>query len=195
MVQKFDTHQATEMLVERAQNGDDDAVSTLYERYERYVQLIYRYIYFRIPTPMDAEDLTAEVFTRVIRSLPSYEFRDVPFEVWLYRIAAARIADFYRSNRIPVDELLSDTALSPELHLEEQLQNTEDVASLIGAFSCLPEKYQTILILRFVERKSHEEVAAIMENTVSSVKSLQHRALIMLSKKLGMSKKARHYLR
>jgi RNA polymerase sigma-70 factor (ECF subfamily) len=178
-------------LIRRAKMGDTTAVGALYRMYSG---AIHRYMVFRAPTVEDAEDLTAEVFIRMVQGLPSYEITQAPFEAWLYRIASARVADFYRRvRRSPDTELLDvvDDAPLPEDALVQQ-QMLDTVRS---ALQQLSEEHQTILILRFVERKSHDEVAEILNKSMTAVKSAQHRALSQLTALLGSDQKIRHYLR
>lgn len=189
---RFAAMLSLEQLVKRASDGDQEAVGELYER---YVQRIYRYIAYRVPTIGDAEDLTAEVFVKMVESLPSYRFTGAPFESWLYRIAAARIIDFRRrSTRRPQTEL-SDSMTTDEPLPEEELQERQEFETLRNALARLSDEQQSVLILRFVERKSHQEVAQILNKSVSAVKSIQHRTLIELASLLGSEEKVRHYLR
>lgn len=178
--------------VTRAQQGDRAAVATLYQVYS---QRIFRYVAVRVPTNADAEDLTAEVFVTMVKGLPDYRITGAPFESWLYRIAASRVADYYRHHNRHVQtelpETLHDGAASPE----EQVLQQQTLDHLRDVLQQLPEEYQTILILRFVERKSHEEVAEMLDKTVSAVKSAQYRALLRLTELLGTDHKVRHYLR
>lgn len=180
-----------EQLINRAKLGDKTAISTLYEK---HVDQIFRYIAYRVPEN-DAEDLTAEVFVRMVESLPKFEYRGAPFEAWLYRIASARVADFHRKrNRRQVDEIndkLSDDRPLPE---EDMLEKQEH-RQLREALSQLNEDDQKILILRFVERKSHEEVAKIMGKNPAAIRTAQHRALKKLAGNLNAEGKERHYLR
>jgi RNA polymerase sigma-70 factor (ECF subfamily) len=179
-------------LVTRAKNGDRSAVALLYQIHS---QRIFRYIVTRVPTVADAEDLTAEVFVRMVKGLPNYEISGAPFEAWLYRIATTRVTDFYRDNsrhaHTELDETWSDSAPLPE----EQILHNQGLDQLRTALQRLPEDQQLILILRFVERKSHEDVAQILGKSVQAVKSAQHRALIHLTELMGSKQKARHYLR
>jgi RNA polymerase sigma-70 factor (ECF subfamily) len=181
-----------DQVVRRAQQGDTSAVEALYQR---YAQSVYRYIYYRVSTVADSEDLTAEVFVKMVEGLPSYRVTGAPFEAWLYRIAAARIVDQRRkSNRRPQTELtenLADSATLPE----EQIQQTQEVETLRQAFRQFSEEEQTLLILRFVERKSHQEVADVLGRSPAAVKSMQHRTLVRLAALLGSEEKVRHYLR
>jgi len=179
-------------LIRRTQAGDTAALAVLYQVFSGS---IYRYMVFRAPSPADAEDLTAEVFIRMVEGLPSYQITQVPFEAWLYRIASARVADFYRrSRRNPLSELsegVADTDLLPE----ERIIQQEMLTTVRAALRQLSDEHQTILILRFVERKSHEEVAEILHKSMTAVKSAQHRALNQLTSLLGSDQKIRHYLR
>lgn len=182
----------TAALLARAQKGDREAVALLYEIYS---QAIFRYIVIRVPTTADAEDLTAEVFVTMVKALPSYQVTGAPFEAWLYRVAGARVADFHRrAYRRPQTEL-SETLHDFEPLPEEEMQQKQRLDQLRSLFRELSEEHQTILILRFVERKSHEEVALLLNKTVASVKSTQHRALKRLTEMMGSRRKARHYLR
>ena len=179
-------------LVQRAQQGDREAVATLYRV---HVRMIYRYMASRVPTANDAEDLTAEVFVRMVEALPNYQMTGAPFEAWLYRIASSRVSDFYRSKANRQNEELPDQLSADEESFEETLAEEENVDLLRRALRQLPDEHQTILILRFVERKSHEEVAMLLGRSVTAVKSAQHRALSRLTELLGGEHKARHYLR
>jgi RNA polymerase sigma-70 factor (ECF subfamily) len=172
--------------------GDSEAVAALYEA---YAQPIYRYIANRVSSPRDAEDLTAEVFVKMVEGLPAYRLTGAPFEAWLYRIAAARIIDYRRrSNRRP-QVALADTLADQSPLPEEEAQQRQEVERLRGALRQLNDEQQTVLLLRFVERKSHDEVAAILGKSTTAVKSIQHRALTQLVGLLGSTEKVRHYLR
>ncbi len=179
-------------LIKRAQRGEQAAISALYEL---HADAIYRYILYRVPTSIDAEDLTAEVFLRMIEGLPNYKITGAPFESWLYRIAAARIADFYRHRQRHPQSDLSET-LSDNLSLpEDEIQQNQEIDTLRQALRQFSEDEQSLLILRFVERKSHKEVAEILGKTPNAVKAAQHRALVQLAALLGSEDKVRHYLR
>lgn len=179
-------------VVARAQKGDREAVGILYRL---NVHAIHRYIAARVGDAEDTEDLTAEVFVNMVKGLPTYHQNGAIFSAWLYKIAAARVADYYRRRaRTAQDHDLNDVQ-DPRLLPEEAVLQKQMVDQLRGALNELTEEQQTILILRFVERKSHEEVSAIVGKSVTAVKSIQHRALISLTELLGSEEKVRHYLR
>jgi RNA polymerase sigma-70 factor, ECF subfamily len=179
-------------IIQRAQKGESDAVAALYEA---HAPAIYRYILYRVTSAADAEDLTAEVFLKMVEGLPAYHQTGAPFEAWLYRIAAARIIDFRRRSKRRTHAELSDSITDGKPLPEELFQNRQELESLRQALQKLSDEQQTILILRFIERKTHQEVADILGRSVTAVKSVQHRALLELTSLLGSSEKVRHYLR
>lgn len=180
------------LYVERAKRGDREAVAALYQL---YVRPTHRYIALRVGDAQDAEDLTAEVFVQMVKRLSSYEVTGAPFAAWLYKIAAARIADYYRRRGSRSDQQTPDDLRDPDFTPEEAVQHDEVIDQLRQALNQLTEEQQVVLVMRFVERKSHADVAATLGRSVTAVKSIQHRALIALTELLGSSEKARHYLR
>lgn len=181
----------TLLLVAQAQQGSSAAVSHLYET---YAPLIYRYVAYRAPDDA-VEDLVSSVFLQMVEGLPRYRATGAPFEAWLYRIAAARVADFHRRRarrpQAELDERLPSTAPQPE----EQLVQAQEHEQLRAVLGQLNDEQQTVLLLRFVERKSHDEVASILGKNSAAIRTIQHRALTRLAALLGSEEKARHYLR
>jgi RNA polymerase sigma-70 factor (ECF subfamily) len=170
-------------LVRRAIRGDGDAFGVLYGR---YLDAIYRYIFFRIHDHHDAEDLSEETFIRAWENLPRYQIRKVRFSAWLYRIAHNVTVDYLRKRRpAPItDEALSlIPAAGPSL--EGIVQHDEDVGRLIESLEVLTEEEQTVIILRFVEGRSHREVAEVIDKSEGSCRVVQHRALSKLAEALG----------
>ena len=92
-------------VLELAVQGDSEAFGILYER---YVGRIYSYVYYRTGNHHDAEDLTARVFFRAIRSIHTYQDRGLPISAWLYRIAHNLVANWHR-----------DKSRRPEILLDE----------------------------------------------------------------------------
>ena len=182
------------VLIQRAQQGDDDAVASLYRR---HVGAITRYVGYRVADDAAVEDLTAEVFLQMVEGLPRYRITGAPFEAWLYRIAAARVADYYRhAAREQPEAMLPDDALRGlQTSLEMNLQQREEFEALRVALGQLSDEHQTILILRFVERKSHNEVAQMLSKSTRAIATAQHRALKKLAELLGTDKTGRHYIR
>jgi RNA polymerase sigma-70 factor (ECF subfamily) len=170
-------------LIRRARELEESALSELYRR---YADDIFRYIYYRVGDQTVAEDLTSEVFIRVLQGLPDFTFRGVPFSAWLYRIAHARVVDHFRRQKVrdhlPLDEQLPSAEQRPESAVELE----EDYRTLLDAIRQLTEDQQQVLLLKFVEGYSNAEIAAILDKTEGAVKSLQHRALASLQRTLDI---------
>lgn len=167
-------------LIQLAQKGQEDALTELYQR---HIQAIYRYIFFRVGDATAAEDITSEVFMQMVRSLPRYQERGAPFAAWLFRIAHDRLVDHLRRSAIrQVDELpedLIDEYPGPETQAEINLNHTQ----LFEALRTMTDEQQTVLQLRFIEDYSLEETARLMHKNVGAIKALQHRALKTLTRK------------
>jgi len=179
-------------LILQAQQGDKNAVGALYDA---YVQAIYRYVSYRVESDQVAQDLTAEVFLRMVQGLPRFKDSGAPLGAWLFRIAATQIADHYRQRHRVTAAQLSDNQLSEGTDPFGSLEDEEERAQLRQALGSLPEEYQTLLILRFMQQLPHNEVAAILKKSEPAIRVMQHRALKALAKALGQSSKARSYLR
>lgn len=166
-------------LVRRAQDGDVNAFGELYDRHHRR---IFRYIWGRVRDEQVTEDLTGEVFTRMVVSLPGYRVTGVPFQVWLCRIAHNLVVDHYRKRDrrvlVPLDhaEGLSMERSDPATIVEERLT----VERVKGALARLDSSQQEVVVLRFLAGLSLKEAASTLGKTVAAVKSLQHRGLAAL---------------
>lgn len=171
-------------LVERAKT-DSEAFGIIYER---YVDKIYKYVYYRVGNQHDAEDLTSRVFYRALAHVASYEDRGVPFQAWLYRIAHNLVANHHRDrNRrkiIPLDEYIVSGVFGGPEGPERSAENTEERERLLSAIRQLPEDRQQLLLLKFVDRLSNAEIGEIMGRTEGAVKSLYHRTLTSLRETL-----------
>jgi len=162
------------ILVQRACQMERAAIGDLYRR---HVQAIYRYIYYRVGDAHTAEDLTAEVFVRAIEGLPTYEPRGVPFVAWLYRIAQARVADYFRREQRAKTVTLKEDLASAEDSLLVKIERSLYQEELRTVINKLTPVQQQVIILKFIEGLSNAEVAQILGKTEGAVKSLQHRAL------------------
>ena len=170
-------------LIERAAR-DAEAFGALYER---YVDRIYNYVYYRVGNAHDAEDLTARVFFRALAHIDTYRDHGAPFAAWLYRIAHNLVANWHRDRSrrrdIRLDDLvgLAERGDGPE-HLAER---SEEARVLLAAIAALPAERQQVLILKFAEGMSNVEIARVMGRTEGAVKSLYHRTLIALRDELS----------
>lgn len=168
-----------EQALKLASKGDQDAFGILYER---YVNRIYSYIYYRTGNQHDAEDLTARVFFRALRHVENYKDRGLPLSAWLYRIAHNLVANWHRDNsrrkEVPLDEiiLVKQGGELPEIVLIEN----EEKENLLMVMRRLPADRQQLILLKFVEHLSNAEIGQIMGRSEGAVKSLYHRTLLSL---------------
>jgi RNA polymerase sigma-70 factor, ECF subfamily len=169
-------------LVQSAKQGDKEAVGELYRR---HVDMIYRYAYARLRDATLAEDLTAQVFLKALEGLDTYEPRGVPFRSWLYRIAHARIVDHWRRQARHQEVMLVDSmpAMGPSPEDVVMAQSQWELA--IDLLDALTDEQRDVIIMRFLEELSLEEIAKALGKTVGAVKALQHRALASLARLLS----------
>ncbi|GAB4196059.1 MAG: hypothetical protein OHK0022_13270 [Roseiflexaceae bacterium] len=164
-------------LLARARQRDAAAFGLLYER---YVERVYRYIAYRTVRQSVAEDLTSEVFLNAWKMIERYEDRGYTFRAWLLRLAHNEVVDFYRTRK-------PDTSL-PELEINMPVLSGPDLlselradrAELLRAVRRLPDDWQQLLLLRFVEELSFEEIATVLGKTSNACRQMQHRALARL---------------
>lgn len=164
-------------LVKRSIARDRDAFARLYDR---FVDRIFKYVYFKVGSRAEAEDLTAQVFLKAWEAIGSYQYTERPFAAWLYRIAHNLVVDHFRTRR----DVSSLEDLPP---MEERQQDLEEIISqhmtadvLRRAMTRLTHEQQQVLILRFLEGYSTEQVAHLMGKQPGAVRTLQHRALVGL---------------
>lgn len=176
-----------ENAITRASQGDSDAFSLLYEL---NVNRIYNYVFYRVGSEVDAEDITSRVFFRAFGHISNYVDKGVPFSAWLYRIAHNLIANWHRDNfrrhEVSLDEHidLPQRIEQPESTLEQ----TQEIELLLKGIRNLPDDRQQLLVLKFTEHLSNAEIAVIMKKSEGAVKSLYHRSLASLKdemKKIG----------
>ncbi|MEL6150451.1 MAG: sigma-70 family RNA polymerase sigma factor [Chloroflexota bacterium] len=175
--------------IELVQMAKDDK-EAFGEIYERYLDKIYRYCYYRVGSAKDAEDLTSRVFYRALAHVDGYEDRGVPFQAWLYRIAHNLVANHHRDRSrrkiIPLDEyIVSNVYTGASTGPETNAQHMEERDRLMSVIRDLPEDRQQLLILKFVDRLSNAEIGEIMGRTEGAVKSLYHRTLLALRETLS----------
>jgi RNA polymerase sigma-70 factor (ECF subfamily) len=165
-------------LVEAAQRD----IACFGDLYEHYFELVYAYAARRVRDRNEAEDLTAEVFHRALRSLPRFKWTGAPFAAWLFRIASNMIAD--RAQRVARERTVNDEdALETQPQPQQiDLEESERSATLFRSVDQLAEDQRRVLIMRFAEEKSIREIANAMGRSEGAVKQLQFRALEKLRK-------------
>lgn len=165
-------------LIERAKS-EPEAFGVLYER---YVDRIYTYIYYRTGNQQDAEDLTARTFFKALNHIDRYVQRGAPFSAWLYRIAHNIVANWHRDSQRRRELALEEQATQGQIgaNPERRAEAGEERAALLRAIRRLPDDRQQLLLLKFMESLSNAQIGRIMGRSEGAVKSLYHRTLIAL---------------
>jgi len=170
-------------LVERAQQGDRNALEELYLiHFDR----IYSYLHMTVGNRHDAEDLTTQTFLRMLESIGKFRFQAAPFSAWLFRIAHNLSMDHFRANRRwQPEEDVPEPLGSQERSAEDEAFRVIGRQSMLDLIDSLSQEQQQVLTLKFVFGFSNGEAATILDKTEGAIKSLQHRALASLQKQIA----------
>ncbi|HKZ45068.1 MAG TPA: sigma-70 family RNA polymerase sigma factor [Anaerolineales bacterium] len=171
-------------ILAKASKGDRDAFGFLYER---YVDRIYNYIYYRTGNIHDAEDITARVFYRALHHIHRYTDRGVPFSAWLYRIAHNLVANWHRDRSRKQEISLTEvpTITFKGKAPEQSLMQSEERDNLLRLIRNLTPDRQNLIILKFIDHLSNAEIGQIIGRSEGAVKSLYHRTLLSLRDEIG----------
>lgn len=170
-----------EQIVQRAVNGDREAFTALYDR---HFDKIYRYIYVKVRSQAEAEDLTQDVFIKAYEAIKSYKWRDLPFTAWLFKIAHNRVIDHVRKTakekKTSLDEAGAIASGDPVYMTEQNFE----IYQLKDALTKLPDAQREVATLRFIAELSIAEVAVTLGKSEGTVKALQFNAIASLRKLL-----------
>lgn len=172
-------------LIALAQRGNEEAIGALYDA---HCQAVFRYFKARSGDQQTAEDLTGEVFRRMLTGLPQYRALNLPFRAWLFRIAHNLLIDYYRRESghevVPLQEAenVSADEIDPASAVEQKL--TMEHAH--RALSDLEPSQRDVLALRFLSELSLKETAFAMGRTEDAIKALQRRGLAALRLSLAV---------
>ncbi len=164
-------------LIQSAQQGDAEACTVLYNR---HYDAVYRYCYYRVGDVHLAQDLTSEVFVRMVDKLDTFSVRGRPLLAWLYTIARNLITDMQRRQGkaalMPLNEE-SELHVGDEEDLTRGVERKLEADCLAAALRHLTEEQRQVILLKFMEDLNNGQVARLLGKTEGAVKSLQHRAL------------------
>jgi RNA polymerase sigma-70 factor (ECF subfamily) len=170
-------------LVTAAQQGDQNAFGQLYDR---YVDVVFRFVLFRVGDRPLAEDLTSETFLRALRRISSVSYQGRDVGAWFVTIARNLVLDHVKSSRYRLEMTTADILDSsaddrgPEHKVVEEATATE----LMRCVAQLGQDQQECIMLRFMQGLSVSETAAVMGRNEGAVKALQHRAVRRLAQLL-----------
>lgn len=168
--------------VESARTGDPEAIGWLYER---YFERIYRYVHLKIGDATEAEDITEQVFLKMLEAIANFRWQGSSFASWLFRIAHNQVVDHVRQHARrpqvsldPIGALIPSDTDDPHRWAERG----DFLDHLRDAMSQLTDLQAQVISLKFAGELSNAEVAAIMQRTEGAVKALQYSALQNLNK-------------
>jgi len=164
-------------LLQRAKEGDPAAFAEIYDEYQ---PAIYRYVLYRVDDIATAEDLTSEVFVRLVKNIDRFTYRGLPLLAWLYTVARNLVADHYRHTRQLVPLSLAENSATDVTDPEEAAERGLTQHKLAVAMASLTEDQRRVVLMKFVEGMDNEMVARALGKSVGAVKALQHRALAVL---------------
>ena len=179
-----ETHVETWRLVRLAQDGDGEAFGQLYDR---YVDTVFRFIYFRVNDRALAEDFTSETFLRALRRIGTITYQGRDIGAWFITIARNIVLDHLKSARHRLEITTADTiegkehAQSTEAAVLDLLQSER----LMQAVGQLGDEQRECVMLRFIQGLSVSETAPVMGKNDGAIKALQHRAVRKLAELVG----------
>ncbi len=169
-------------LVRQAKTGDSEAFGVLYDA---YMERIYRFIYFRVEDQQTAEDISSQVFLKAWENLGRFQIGGTPFLAWLYTIAHNAVIDHYRTRKVTAS--LEDVRLSYPGHaesVENGIDSAVEMKSIKTALLTLTDDQRQVLLLKFIDEMSNEEIAQHLGKREGAIRALQMRGLKALAKRL-----------
>jgi RNA polymerase sigma-70 factor, ECF subfamily len=160
-----------------AQRGDSEGIHFLYARYSSEVLRCIRSI---VQDPHDAEDITQDVFAKLITTIGRYEVRDVPFSAWILRVARNAALDHLRSRA--KKSIPSEDVVVEDSGREETSRHKGD--DLRAALDLLPGAQREVVVLRHVVGLTPTEIAASLGKSENSINGLHHRGRRALQSQL-----------
>jgi len=162
-------------LVKRAVQRDREAFASLYDR---YVEHVYKHIYYSIPDKSDAEDITQEVFIKAWKAIDKYKYTGAPFVAWLIKIARNLIVDHYKARKkeVPLVELEAYSQ-SDETNPEATAEASLNRDYVRNAILKLKGEKQKVILMHFIDGFSYEEIAKVLNKSEGAVRVIQYRAL------------------
>lgn len=169
--------------IKSAINGEASAFGLLYDKYQPQ---IYRFIYLKVSHREEAEDLCHQVFLSAWQNMGSYEFKGFPFSTWLYSIARNKVIDYYRTKKNFIDIETIYIAEEDDKKTNESILDFKiSIDGVKKAISEIPQIEQDVIIMRFVEDMSPQEIAPILNKSEGLIRAIQHKAIKRLKELLN----------
>jgi len=174
-------------LINEILNGDKDSYITLIDRYQGFIiSIITKYICDK----EDVKDLLQELIIKIYFSLPKYNIR-YKFKNWIYKIVINYVLDFIRKKNSKYNYEVLDISEGEHIFVdkvspEEEFLFKEKIKKVYDCINRLKQKYKEVILLRYVEGLDINQIAELLDTTVSNVKVRLHRAIKLIKKELDV---------
>jgi len=164
------------IILYKIKAGQIEAFAELYDMYSKQ---IYRYIYFKVPTKEKAEDLSSEAFLKSWEYMNKHNNTVKSFQAFIYQISRNLIADFYKKNKeLPLEYIESSAVEDHSFQKKiEDISDWQVLEKALRKIGQINEKWQEVLVLRYIEDLSTKEIAKVTGESHANVRVLLHRAL------------------
>jgi len=176
------------ILMKMAKEGDSGAFGRLYEM---FFSPIYRYVYLRVRSRGDAEDLTQIIFLKVFQSVSDFEEKGKNPVSYFYAVARNAVIDYWRKkkevNAGDTEEIFENIP-SPKENIEKSIDENEIVATIRQAIKSLTDEQQEVIVLKFINDLSNKEIAELLGKNETAIRQLQCRGLKKLREVMSNEK-------
>lgn len=159
--------------------------------YQEYQKKVFDFVYKRTNNKEVAEDLTSEIFEKILKTIEDFQWQGVSLSAWIFRIARNHIIDHYRkSNKFKNDRSFEEVAnmlISTVQSLEYQIEGVEEEIALYNSLRELTSEEQSLIYYKFFEEMSNKEIAQLTKISESNIGTKLHRIRKKLAKILNKS--------
>ena len=181
-------------IVSGLKSGDALAVEYVVKQ---YAPALYRFAYYQLQDEATAEDVVAEVMSRMVRKVDSFVLEQASLQTWLFRIARNLIADHYklrkRRPQVSLEALLDDEPGEEPGRYDPELEILLDRERLQTALAMLTDEQRQVILLHVIEGWELPQVSDLLGRTIPSVKSLYYRGVRSLRRALTESSEGGNY--
>ena len=167
-------------IINQAQKGNPEHFGLLYDH---YLPQIYRFVFLKVSNKAETQDLVHDVFLSAWKNIDNFNHQGFPFSSWLYQIARHKVIDYYRTKKVNLAiENVDEDYFKVNSAIESELDKKADMEVVKRAIGQLSEDQQNVLIMRFVEDLSYQEIALTLQKSEGAIRLIQHRAIQNLKK-------------
>lgn len=147
--------------------------------YNLHHKQVYDFVLRRVSTKEIAEDLTSEIFEKILKTIETFQWQGITVSAWIFRIARNHLIDYYRKNDkrksdSSFDDIV-DIVISPTTSAQEELEKSEDEIHLFKSIMELNEEEQYIVYYKFYEEMSNKQIAELTNTTETNIGTKLHR--------------------